>query len=165
MTWPGFPKRLQSALKALGCLAEAGSEMQAPAIASRIDVPKAETAKILQLLVWGGFVTSRRGTKGGFHLAAPPDVITMGEVIDFFLSRHPEEPDRISPVMRALKDAMSEAQEKFARLTLAEVVKFRGPGSRGKRRPSSVTPQGRQKAPKVQFPSIRKAKKRSRPNA
>ncbi len=58
-------------------------------IAERIRVSKAETAKILQLLVWGGFVTSRRGTKGGFHLSASADQITMGEVIDFLLSRHP----------------------------------------------------------------------------
>jgi Rrf2 family protein len=91
MTWLGFPKRLQSSLKALCCLADAKTAMQAPGIAERIDVPKAETAKILQLLVWGGFVTSRRGTKGGFQLATSADGITMGEVIDFFLARHPIE--------------------------------------------------------------------------
>jgi DNA-binding IclR family transcriptional regulator len=53
MTWPGFSKRLQSALKALCCLAEAQTAMQARGIAERIDVPKAETAKILPLLVGG----------------------------------------------------------------------------------------------------------------
>ena len=125
MTWPGFPKRLQSALKALCCLAEAQTAMQAPGIAERIVVPKAETAKILQLLVWGGFVTSRRGTKGGFQLVKSPDEITMGEVIDFFLARHPVEEDRNSPVMRALRQAMAPGQRKFARLTLAEVTHFR----------------------------------------
>ena len=124
MTWPGFPKRLQSALKALCCLADAQTAMQAPGIAERIDVPKAETAKILQLLVWGGFVTSRRGTKGGFQLATSADAITMGEVIDFFLARHPVEEDRNSPVVRALRRAMAPGQRKFARLTLAEVAHF-----------------------------------------
>ena len=54
MVWPGFPKRLQSALKALCCLAESGNGMQSQEIAERIRVSKAETAKILQLLVWGG---------------------------------------------------------------------------------------------------------------
>ena len=103
MVWPGFPKRLQSALKALCCLAESGNGMQSQEIAERIRVSKAETAKILQLLVWGGFVTSRRGSKGGFHLAAEADQITMGEVIDFFLSRHPPEPDDDLAVMRFLK--------------------------------------------------------------
>jgi len=124
MTWPGFPKRLQSALKALGCLAYAQTAMQAPSIAEQIDVPKAETAKILQLLVWGGFVTSRRGTKGGFQLATSADRITMGEVIDFFLARHPEKSGRTSPVMRALQQCMAPGQQKFARLTLADVAHF-----------------------------------------
>ena len=67
MTWPPFPKRLQSALKALGCLAENDGAMLSQEIAKQIGVPDAETAKVLQLLVWGGFVTSRRGSKGGFH--------------------------------------------------------------------------------------------------
>jgi Rrf2 family protein len=124
MTWPGFPKRMQSALKTLCCLADAQIAMQAQDIAERIDVPKAETAKILQLLVWGGFVTSRRGTKGGFQLAESAAGITMGEVIDFFVARHPVEEDRNSPVLRALRQAMAPGQQKFARLTLAEVARF-----------------------------------------
>lgn len=131
MTWPGFPKRLQSALKALCCLAQAGTEMQAPAVAEQIDVPKSETAKILQLLVWGGFVNSRRGTKGGFRLAMLAEEITMGEVITFFMTRHPKQPERPSPVMRALEDSMADAQEKFARKTLAEVIEF--PSSKSKK--------------------------------
>ena len=80
VTWPAFPKRLQSALKALCCLAGSGQEMQSQAIAAQIAVPEAETAKILQLLVWGGFVNSRRGTKGGFHLAIEPSQIEAGEL-------------------------------------------------------------------------------------
>ena len=124
--WPGFPKRLQSALKALCCLAQAGTAMQAATIAERIAVPKAETAKIMQLLVWGGFVTSRRGIKGGFQLVTPPEKITMGEVIDFFLARHPAEPDRDSPVLHALQKLMKSCQEKFGRLTLAKAARFPG---------------------------------------
>lgn len=130
MTWPGFPKRLQSALKALCCLAQAGTEMQAPAVAEQIDVPKSETAKILQLLVWGGFVSSRRGSKGGFRLAMLAEKITMGEVITFFMARHPKQPERPSPVMLALEDSMADAQEKFAKKTLAEIIEF--PSSKSK---------------------------------
>lgn len=58
--------------------------MQSQEIARRIDASSSETAKILQLLVWGGFVTSRRGSKGGFQLASSTDQITMGEVFSFF---------------------------------------------------------------------------------
>ncbi len=130
MVWPAFPKRLQSALKALCCLAESGNAMQSQKIAERIRVSKAETAKILQLLVWGGFVTSRRGTKGGFHLAAEADRITMGKVIDFFLSRHPPEPDRDFGVMRVFEKTSAPCRRAFSRLTLADMVSRRS--SRGR---------------------------------
>ena len=122
MTWPAFPKRLQSALKALCCLAQAEREMQSQEIARVIDVSSAQTAKILQLLVWGGFVTSRRGSKGGFQLADSTDQITMGEVINFFLTRHPVESEKSSPVMRALRDCMAPCQQEFAKLSLAAVT-------------------------------------------
>ena len=123
MSWPGFPKRLESALKGLCCLAESGREMQSREIAREIHVSDAETAKVLQLLVWGGFVTSRRGSKGGFRLASTPDRITMGEVIDFFLARQPIGTESKSPVMRALKLSMAPCQEAFSQLTLAEIAK------------------------------------------
>lgn len=161
MSWPGFPLRLQSALKALCCLAESGDALQSHVIAGRIGVPRAETAKILQLLVWGGFVTSRRGTKGGFHLAASAAKITMGEVIDFFLARHPVQPDRASPVMRALRQTLAPCQQRFARLTLARVADF--PPAHAEK--ANSTGQRGQKAPKIQNSSIRKLKRRSQPNA
>lgn len=159
MTWPSFPKRLQSALKALCCLAQQGREMQAPAIAEQIDVPRAETAKILQLLVWGGFVTSRRGTKGGFQLASAPNRTTMGEVIDFFLSRHPQEEDG-SPVMRAMRSTLASGQKKFARLTLNEVTQF-SPRARTRRLVISPKPFAH-RPPQFSNSPIRK---RSRSNA
>jgi Rrf2 family protein len=161
MTWPGFPKRLQSALKALCCLTQAGTAMQSPAIAERIDVPKAETAKILQLLVWAGFITSRRGIRGGFELAMPAEKITMGEVIDFFLARHPAEPDRDSPVFQALQKLMTPCQEKFGRLTLAEAARFPGRASGSSR----ANRQSGQPALKIQNSSIPKLKRRSLSNA
>jgi Rrf2 family protein len=122
MIWPSFPKRLQSALKALCCLAQSETEMQSHQIAARIAVSNAETAKILQLLVWGGFVTSRRGTKGGFRLASSAERITMAEVIAFFLAKHPIEPEGNSPVMRVLRDCIAPCQKAFGKLSLAEVV-------------------------------------------
>ena len=135
MAWPAFPQRLQSALKALCCLAESGEAMQSQKIAERIRVSTAETAKILQLLVWGGFVTSRRGSKGGFHVAAGADQITMGEVIDFFLSRHPSEPDRDFAVMRVFEKISAPCQKAFSNLTLAEVSS--GHVGSGRKRPGS----------------------------
>jgi len=139
MVWPAFPKRLQSALKALGCLAQSGDGMQSQKIAERIRVSKAETAKILQLLVWGGFVTSRRGTKGGFHLAASADQITMGEVIDFFLSRHPQERDLDFVVMRVLETTGAPCQKAFSKLTLADITAGRTSRSRRRSAKKSMT--------------------------
>jgi len=127
MTWPAFPKRLQSALKALCCLANSGKAMQSRLIAAQIAVPEAETAKILQLLVWGGFVTSRRGSKGGFQLATEPSRISMGAVIDFFLARQPAEAVADFPVMRALEVTMACCQKKFAAMKLSEVATFPEP--------------------------------------
>ena len=127
MTWPAFPKRLQSALKALCCLASSDKEMQSQMIAAKIGVPEAETAKILQLLVWGGFLISRRGTKGGFQLASDASRITMGAVIDFFLARHPVKPMGDFPVMRALDATMAVCQKKFAQMKLSEVATFPKP--------------------------------------
>src|SRR5215467_8658044 len=129
MTWPAFPKRLQSALKALCCLAQSGKETQCHEIAERIQVPFAETAKILQLLVWGGFVTSRRGSKGGFQLAAAADQITTGEVIRFFFSKYRIEPDLDCPVVSVLQTYGAPCQEAFERLTLADIAAKRGKSS------------------------------------
>lgn len=91
-------------------------------IARRIDVSAPETAKILQLLVWGGFVTSRRGTKGGFHLARKAEEITIKEVIDFFMARHPVEPESDSTIMRVFDELMAPCQQAFERLSIGEVA-------------------------------------------
>lgn len=122
MIWPGLPKRLESALKGLCCLADAGGAMQSHAIAEKIAVPRAETAKVLQLLAWGGFVKSRRGTRGGFQLAASPDQITTGQVVDFFVSKFEAEPEDDCPVMRILRETTAPCQEAFRSLTLADIA-------------------------------------------
>jgi Iron-dependent Transcriptional regulator len=123
--WLDFPFRLRTGLKCLCCLAHSPVAMQSPEIATRVAVSPAETAKVLQLLVWGGFATSRRGSKGGFQLLRPSEKITMREVIDFFLSHRPEEMDRDFPILRALQDAIAPGQHAFARLTLAEAANLR----------------------------------------
>ena len=122
MIWFDFPMRLRTALKCLCCLAATEEPIQSPEIAGKTGVSSAETAKVLQLLVLGGFVTSRRGSKGGFQLARPSNELTTGEVIDFFLAKHPTEPAGDCPVMHALDEAIAPGQEAFAKLTLAEIA-------------------------------------------
>ena len=96
--------------------------MQSHEIAERIGVPKAETAKVLQLLAWGGFVSSRRGTKGGFQLTGRAEQIKTGEVIEFFLSKHESEPDGDCPVMQALRENTAPGQRAFGSLSLADIA-------------------------------------------
>lgn len=126
MLWRGFSKRLQSALKGLCCLARSGRAMRSQEIANRIGVSKAETAKVMQLLAWRGFVTSRRGAKGGFQLAVDADQITTGQVIDFFASKYEAEPDGDCPVMRVLRETTAPCQKAFGNLTLADIAKLKG---------------------------------------
>ena len=126
MLWLGFPKRVQSALKGLCCLARSGGAMQSKEIAKRIGVSHAETAKVLQLLAWGGVVTSRRGSKGGFHLAPRADQRTTGEVINFFLPKYQAPPDGDCPVMRVLRETSAPCQKAFGSLTLADIAKLKG---------------------------------------
>jgi len=52
-------------------------------IAASGDMPEKFLEQILLALKNGGFVKSRRGVKGGFFLARPPQDITVGDVIRF----------------------------------------------------------------------------------
>ncbi|MFQ5928049.1 MAG: Rrf2 family transcriptional regulator, partial [Terriglobia bacterium] len=48
------------------------------------EIPPAQAAKILYLLTWAGFVSSRRGFKGGFWLRVPARHIRVKDVMEFF---------------------------------------------------------------------------------
>ena len=122
MIWPGFSRRLISGLKGLCCLAHSDGPMQAHEIAEKIGVSAPETGKVMQMLAWGGFVTSRRGPKGGFQLAEAPDQIKTGDVIKFFISKYQSNQDFDCPVMRVLNQYSAPWQEAFGRLTLAEIA-------------------------------------------
>jgi DNA-binding IscR family transcriptional regulator len=88
-------------------------------------VSKTETAKVLQLLAWGGFLTSRREPRGGFQLAVGADQITTGQVIECFTSKYEAEPDGDCPVMRALRETTALCQEAFGNLPLADIAKLK----------------------------------------
>ncbi|SRR6266700_588226 len=126
MIWSGLPKRVHSALRCLCCLAEAGTPLQAHEIADRVAMTRPETAKVLQLLCWGGFVQSKRGTKGGFWLSASPDQLKAGEVIMFFLAHHPSEANE-DPVSRAIEKTNAHCQAVLKNLTLADIIAGRVP--------------------------------------
>lgn len=146
LMWAAFPIRLKSAFKALCFLADARESVLSPEVAAHIGVPRAETAKVLQLLVWGGFVSSQRGSKGGFRLAQSPERITAGAVIRFFVGQHPAKPDKHSRVIRILQESMAPCQEAFSKLSLAELAGLNHPtpepGSQPRRGRRASSPKG-----------------------
>jgi len=73
------------ALQALFDLAcqRPGKPVKIADIARRQRIPQKFLELILAGLKQGGFVESRRGAEGGYMLARPADVITVGEVLRF----------------------------------------------------------------------------------
>jgi Rrf2 family protein len=73
------------ALQALFDLAcqRPGKPVKIADIARRQKIPQKFLELILAGLKQGGFVESRRGAEGGYMLARPADVITVGEVLRF----------------------------------------------------------------------------------
>ena len=50
-------------------------------IAARQAIPQRYLEQVLLALKRAGLLTSKRGASGGYHLARPPDVITVGAVL------------------------------------------------------------------------------------
>ncbi|HWB85555.1 MAG TPA: Rrf2 family transcriptional regulator [Bryobacteraceae bacterium] len=73
------------ALQAIFDLASqrAGEPVKIADIARRQKIPQKFLELILASLKQGGFVESRRGAEGGYLLARPADVLTLGEVLRF----------------------------------------------------------------------------------
>lgn len=127
MLCTGIPQRIYESLKTLCCLAHAGGPLQAHEIASAANLPPAQTAKILQLMTWAGFVESRRGTNGGFWLLRPAELIRVTDVADFFNhdteGHSPRKPDGL---LKALAEATARCHKEFERITVADLAKVCG---------------------------------------
>ncbi len=122
-----LPPRIYESLKTLCCLAKASGPLQAQQVASTADLPPAQTAKILQMMTWAGFVESRRGTKGGFWLSTPADRIRVTDVTDFFA--HDGEGHGAlekDGLLSALERATARCQKEFSRITVADLAKASG---------------------------------------
>jgi Rrf2 family protein len=73
----------QYGIKAMFELALPGNESPQPikAIAERQDIPEAYLEQLIGALRKSGLVKSVRGAQGGYLLSAPPDSITVGQVL------------------------------------------------------------------------------------
>ena len=148
MLCAGLPPRIYASLKTLCCLANAAGPLQAHEIASAAGLPPAQTAKILQLMTWAGFVESRRGTKGGFWLVAPAERIRVTDVADFFTHHAKDVPRREQdPLIKALARATARCQKEFSHITVADLAKVSGcePTGSNRTRKARSTQQRRRK--------------------
>lgn len=102
-------------------------------IATAQDVPKSYLSKIMQSLVKAGLVKSRRGAKGGFTLAQPPERITLRQTIEavegpinlnICLIRKGECPrDEVCPVHLVWAEAQRKLFEILDSKTMAELAR------------------------------------------
>jgi len=127
MLCAGLPPRIYESLKTLCCLANAAGALQAHEIAAAANLPPAQTAKILQLMAWAGFVESRRGTNGGYWLVTPAERIRVTDVADFF-THHAQGDLRQErdPLLKALARAAARCRKEFAQITVADLAKVSG---------------------------------------
>jgi Rrf2 family protein len=124
MLCAGLPQHIYESLKTLCCLANASGPLQAREISDAAGLPPAQTAKILQLMAWAGFVESRRGTKGGFWLLTPADQIRVTDVTDFFAHHAPQHGQRQDGLLKALEQATARCRKEFASITVADLAKI-----------------------------------------
>ena len=84
------------ALRAVFDLASqpSGQPVKIADIDRRQSIPQKFLELILASLKQGGFVSSRRGADGGYLLARPADVLTVGEVLRFVEGRPGEKRSR-----------------------------------------------------------------------
>lgn len=128
MAWPYLAKRVHHALNLLCCLSRTQGPIRANELAHWTGIPTPHAAKILYLLTWAGFVSSRRGPKGGFWLRVRADQIRMREVIEFFHPPMDRKPgDGSDSILEAWHRTAAPSQQAFEGLTLADLIKDQNP--------------------------------------
>ena len=125
MALPPLPKRIEHALKVLVCLAQHDKQpIRAREIARCVRIPPAQAAKILYLLTWAGFVRSRRGSKGGFWLARPPERIRVKQVMQSFQAPLNKGGGvKADPLMRVWETIAVSLDQSLDKLTLADLLR------------------------------------------
>ncbi len=126
-----FSQTVEYALRAVVYLAQNRGGAATDQVAEATKVPPAYLAKVMQGLVRGGIVVSRRGVGGGVALAKLPEELTILEVVNAVdpivriktcpldLSSHGT---NLCPLHRKLDNALATVEEAFRTTTLAEVL-------------------------------------------
>jgi Rrf2 family transcriptional regulator, nitric oxide-sensitive transcriptional repressor len=130
-----FSQTVEYALRAVVFLAQNRGSAATDQVAAATKVPPAYLAKVMQGLVRGGIVVSRRGVGGGVALARKPEELTVLEVVNAVdpivrirtcpleLSTHGA---NLCPLHRRLDNALAMVEDAFRATTLAEVLSAPG---------------------------------------
>lgn len=126
-----FSHTVEYALRAMMYLASLdGAPVASERIAANTHVPAGYLSKVLRDLVLGNLVTSFRGPRGGFVLAAKPNDITIRDVINAVEPIHrtqirtADDAGRTQsrPLQQRLDDALAGIELSFCRTTLAQML-------------------------------------------
>jgi Rrf2 family nitric oxide-sensitive transcriptional repressor len=127
-----FSQTVEYALRAVVHLAyESPDARTTDQIAAATKVPKAYLAKILHNLVKKGVLRSQRGLGGGMTLAAPPEQLTILDVVNAVEPIRrivtcpldlPTHGVRLCPLHKRMDAALAAVEAAFGGTTLAEVL-------------------------------------------
>ncbi len=132
-----FSQTVEYALRAMMYLASLdGEPVSSERIADHIHVPAGYLSKVMRSLVFARLVTSFRGPRGGFMLAAKPETITILDVVTAVdpirrIERCPMgNPEHLGlcPLHQRLDDALAGIETSFRETTLAEMKEHNGAG-------------------------------------
>jgi Rrf2 family protein len=114
------------------CLARhAPAALPAGRVSAETKVPTSYLSKVLQSLVRAGLVGATRGARGGYSLATPAESISILRVVNAIepLERITSCPlglawhaDGLCPLHQSLDCAAVQAEESFAKKTVADLV-------------------------------------------
>jgi len=78
-----FTKQVDYGLMAMGYIAEhrGDATVGVKRIADEFGIPAELLAKVCQRLAKGGLLVGQSGPRGGYRLARPPSVVTVGQVV------------------------------------------------------------------------------------
>jgi len=115
------------------CALSDGKHVKAADIAAEHGITEFNVAKIVPILVRGGFITTSRGRTGGLKLARSPEEIGIGDVIRVTETTHVEAEcvggttlpcgiKRAAPINRMLGEALEAFIEVLDKHTLADLI-------------------------------------------
>ena len=115
------------------CALSGGKHVKAADIAAEHGITEFNVAKIVPILVRGGFITTSRGRTGGLKLARAPQEIGIGDVIRVTEATHVEAEcvggttlscgiKRAAPINRMLGEALDAFIDVLDKHTLADLI-------------------------------------------